>query len=244
MAATDVVAEGRHHHHSTDAIGRRIQGATREPAGASWAARDWVDRTAWCVLRYTRQPGGHSTDNPDGLACGGSVGLRGGSHPAHRRPTGWFEGRGNRLDKPVDPFAECLCDWEFDEKWRPIVRRLQERTTTWPTELLEPDHFTIYAAYEVSARDGQLRSTGGLLIWVDFADHRGIRLTLGAQVDDRGLRCGPVEPSRPDYPTSANLTWFTRPIAVNSLDQTADDLLGWFALEARRWQQGQAPAAD
>jgi hypothetical protein len=140
----------------------------------------------------------------------------------------------------MDIFAEYLLEWGFDDKWRPVVQRLHDRVDTWPTDLLQPDDFTIYDAYEVSPDGRKLTPTGGLLIWVDFADaQRVIRLTLGARIDEQGLRCGPIEPSRPDDPTSTSLTWFTRPIHPGSLEQIADELLDWFALEARRWHDKQ-----
>lgn len=137
----------------------------------------------------------------------------------------------------MDSFEEYLDDWGFDDKWRPVVQRLHERTRTWPTQLLSPDDFAICEALEEG-------SAVGLLIWADLIDTRPpshVGMTLAARVDDQGLRCGRVEPSRPDDLSSADLTWFIRPIRLDALEQTADDLLDWFAVEARRWERRLSP---
>lgn len=135
-------------------------------------------------------------------------------------------------------FAEYLGEWEFGEKWRPLVERLDERTNSWPTSLFAPDDFAVYDALGTADPVTLAITPGdGLLIWTDFSDNGTIQLSLGAQVDADGLRCGPIEPSRPDDPQNlTRLTWFTRSPEARSLSSLADDLLEWFVLEAERWR--------
>ncbi|MFE1383615.1 hypothetical protein ACFW6S_32180 [Streptomyces sp. NPDC058740] len=134
----------------------------------------------------------------------------------------------------MNVFAECLTDWEFADRWRPVAERLAERAQEWPMTRPGPEDFWIWRPIECR----ESRECGGLLIWTDLvcrADD-SVGVTLGAQVDRAGLRCGPLSSHSPGG--AGELDDFTLVMPMDeggSLRDVADALLGWFVDESRRW---------
>jgi hypothetical protein len=133
----------------------------------------------------------------------------------------------------VNVFEECLADWEFAERWRPVIERLAGRASDWPMIAPAPEDFWVWEALECQ----ESREAGGLLIWVDLVDRarNSVAATLGAQVDLAGLRCGPMHSHCPGGSGELDgFTRFTLPLEDRSLTDIADALLDWFVRESQR----------
>ncbi|WP_042410651.1 hypothetical protein [Streptacidiphilus carbonis] len=131
-------------------------------------------------------------------------------------------------------FDEYLADWEFGERWRPVCERLAVLAARWPLPGLPPDnYFTIYDALDQGDGTG-----GGVLIWLDLASlerPERVGVTLGAQIDDSGLRCGPV--------CGHSLSHFLEPVeradfsldATHDLVRLTDEAVAWFGRKQAEW---------
>lgn len=128
-------------------------------------------------------------------------------------------------------FEEYLADWEWGDRWRPVGERLAALAERWPLPELPPDdYFTIW--------DGLGREDGsglrGVLIWLDLPSSRKpgwVGVTLGAQIDDDGLRCGEMH----------GPAWWLGPaefaLAADdfSLEQLTDQAVAWFGRKREAW---------
>ncbi|QMU70169.1 hypothetical protein [Streptacidiphilus sp. P02-A3a] len=132
-------------------------------------------------------------------------------------------------------FDEYLADWEFGERWRPIGERLAALAAQWPLPSLPADDkFTIYGGPGQSDGDDD-----GVLIWVDLPSLEKpgwVGVTLGAQIDGSGLRCGSV--------CSSTLSHFLAPVeradyrldaAAHGLAQLTDEAVAWFGRKQAEW---------
>jgi hypothetical protein len=133
----------------------------------------------------------------------------------------------------VGIFDEYLADWEFGERWRPVCERLAALAAHWPLPGLPPDdYFTIYGALNRGAG-----TTGGVLIWLDLLSldvPKRVGVTLGAQIDDSGLRCGLV--------CSHSLDRLLEPVerdftldATHDLERLTDEAVAWFGRAHAEW---------
>jgi hypothetical protein len=142
------------------------------------------------------------------------------------------------LNELVNVFEECLADWEFAEEWHPVIERLAECAHDWPMKSPSPEEFWVWDPIECP----ETREAGGLLIWTDLV-HRAsnsVGLTLGAQVDRAGLRCGPLDSSCPGGAGELDgFTRFTLTHEGRSLGEIANELLAWFVRESQRWDRFQ-----
>ncbi|MFI1035219.1 hypothetical protein [Streptomyces sp. NPDC020951] len=143
----------------------------------------------------------------------------------------------------MNVFEECLTDGEFTERWRPVVERLAERAHEWPMVTPTPEDFWVWDPIECP----ESKETGGLLIWTDLVCRTGnsVGVTLGAQVDRVGLRCGSLSSHCPG--AAGELDDFTLVVPVaegRSLSDVADALLDWFVIESQRWDQFQKRLAE
>lgn len=137
------------------------------------------------------------------------------------------------LDPVVDAFEEALADWDFPDRWRPVVVRLAERARDWPIAALSPLDIWIWQASE-SPRG---HPCDGLLIWgdVDHPTRNAVVATIGGQFDSSGLRVGHLVSHNPaGYDEVDDFTWIVRSHDGLSLRDQADRLVGWFADEAER----------
>ncbi|MGF1425757.1 hypothetical protein [Kitasatospora sp. LaBMicrA B282] len=129
-------------------------------------------------------------------------------------------------------FDEYLADWDFDEKWRGFVARLSAAAPGWQAGPIDLQDAAIWP--------GPLdrwEKLSGLTVWLDVSDSTGqpVVLTLAGALDDTGLRCGTLEPSCPNDPDRADLTWYTvNTSGAQDLDALADAFLDWLEALQRR----------
>jgi hypothetical protein len=138
------------------------------------------------------------------------------------------------LDGPVGIFDEYLAEWEFGERWRPVCERLVALAEQWPLPSLPIDEFTIYGALEQD--EG---STSGVLIWLDLEslEHPGrVGVTLGAQIDGSGLRCGEVcGHSLSRFLQPKEHADFSRNAPTHDLVKLTDEAVAWFGRKQAEW---------
>jgi hypothetical protein len=100
----------------------------------------------------------------------------------------------------VNVFEEALDEWDLDERWRPMVERLAERTRRPGYDGEQLDRCAIWAVVEEG--NGQSAETP-VLIWRDIKGG----FTVGAVSTGDSIACGMLNGHCPDDIYGADLTW-------------------------------------
>jgi len=103
----------------------------------------------------------------------------------------------------VNIFEEVLDEWDLDERWRPLVERLAERTRRpgWEGEQL--DLCAIWPVVE-QGDDPEDDPDAPVLIWRDIQGG----VSVGALLSGDSVACGTLNGHCPDDIPGADLTWF------------------------------------
>lgn len=132
----------------------------------------------------------------------------------------------------VNIFEEVLDEWDLDERWRPLVERLAERTRRPGYDGEQLDRCAIWAVVEEG--NGQSAETP-VLIWCDIEGG----FTVGAVLTGDSIACGTLNGHCPDDIRGADLTWASSRLEAGEstavfADFFADWLISMVKVPARR----------